>query len=167
MRRLILAIGLIGGMAIAHQLFSALPGGDEKYSALIGVRDESGNPVTCGVFVQLWVQTWYGQESDPQVYDCFKTGVTGSSGTIYLECLIPAQNAEGLLFCGRYLQINILPLTSSSFALEITWSIIWGLIQTIIGWYLAAYGDIGIPCLLPGTTTSFYSYWILQRKYTI
>ncbi len=47
------------------------------------------------MFVKLWVQTWYGEEG---TYNCFKTGVTGSSGSIYLECLIPAENAEGLMF---------------------------------------------------------------------
>jgi len=95
MKRLILITSLLCGMTIANQLFAALPGGVKKYSAWILLRDQNNNPVTSGVFVKLWVQTWYGEEG---TYNCFKTGVTGSSGSIYLECLIPAENAEGLMF---------------------------------------------------------------------
>ncbi len=32
------------------------------------------------------------------MYNCWKNGVTGSSGTVYLECLISAELSEGLLF---------------------------------------------------------------------
>ncbi|MFQ5771634.1 MAG: hypothetical protein ACE5HX_13940, partial [bacterium] len=71
-----------------------LPGGDNLYSVLIIVNDQNGNRLP-GMAVQLWVQTWYGVEWDPEINYCLKTGITDSYGSVYLECLIPPELSEG------------------------------------------------------------------------
>jgi hypothetical protein len=81
------------------------------------VKNENGNGLA-GVAVQLWVHTWYGNESDPDTYDCFKNGVSGAGGAVYLECLIPAELSEGLLF----MQVSMTDSRYTVFSSQNTWS---------------------------------------------
>jgi hypothetical protein len=81
------------------------------------VKNENGNGLA-GVAVQLWVHTWYGNESDPDTYDCFKNGVSGSGGAVYLECIIPAELSEGMLF----MQVSMTDQNYSIISSQNTWS---------------------------------------------
>ncbi len=117
MKRSLAVILVIALLAGAGQLLADLPGGNNLYSANITVKNENGNGLA-GVAVQLWVHTWYGNESDPETYDCFKNGVSGSGGAVYLECLIPAELSEGMLF----MQVSMTDSRYTVFSSQNTWS---------------------------------------------